>query len=76
MVQYVSEKTDANGHTLDLVISNAMDHFVNNNPTPGKAQVPVSQNTRKFSGPKSFAYTITYIFPRISRTRETRIKMH
>lgn len=25
----MSEKTHANGHTLDLVISNAMDHFVN-----------------------------------------------
>ena len=29
-VQHVREKTDANGHTLDLVISNAMDRFVNN----------------------------------------------
>ena len=29
LVQHVSEKTHANGHTLDLVISNAMDHFVN-----------------------------------------------
>ena len=29
-VQHVREKTHANGHTLDLVISNAMDHFVNN----------------------------------------------
>ena len=28
-VQHVREKTHANGHTLDLVISNAMDHFVN-----------------------------------------------
>ena len=29
LVQHVGEKTHANGHTLDLVISNAMDHFVN-----------------------------------------------
>lgn len=29
LVQHVSEKTYANEHTLDLVISNAMDHFVN-----------------------------------------------
>ena len=29
LVQHVSEKTHANGHTLDLVVSNAMDHFVN-----------------------------------------------
>ena len=29
LVQHVSEKTHANGHTLDLVISNAKDHFVN-----------------------------------------------
>ena len=29
LVQHVREKTHANGHTLDLVISNAMDHFVN-----------------------------------------------
>ena len=29
LVQHVSEKTHANGHTLDLVISNAIDHFVN-----------------------------------------------
>ena len=29
LVQHVSEKTHANGHTLDLVISNAMNHFVN-----------------------------------------------
>ena len=29
LVQHVCEKTHANGHTLDLVISNAMDHFVN-----------------------------------------------
>ena len=29
LVQHVSEKTHANGHTIDLVISNAMDHFVN-----------------------------------------------
>ena len=28
-IQHVREKTHANGHTLDLVISNAMDHFVN-----------------------------------------------
>ena len=26
---HVSDKTHANGHTLDLVRSNAMDHFVN-----------------------------------------------
>ena len=30
LVQHVSEKTHANGHTLDLVVSNKMDHFVNN----------------------------------------------
>lgn len=29
LVQHVREKTHANGHTLALVISNAMDHFVN-----------------------------------------------
>lgn len=29
LVQHVSEKTHAKGHSLDLVISNAMDHFVN-----------------------------------------------
>ena len=29
LVQHVGEKTHANGHTLDSVISNAMDHFVN-----------------------------------------------
>ena len=29
LVQHVSEKTHANGHTLDLVVSNKMDHFVN-----------------------------------------------
>ena len=29
LVQHVREKTLANGHTVDLVISNAMDHFVN-----------------------------------------------
>ena len=28
LVQHVSEKTRANGHNLDLVISTAMDHFV------------------------------------------------
>ena len=29
LVHLVSAKTHANGHTLDLVISNAMHHFVN-----------------------------------------------
>lgn len=29
LVQHVSEKTHANGHTLDLVISNAINHFFN-----------------------------------------------
>ena len=29
LISHVREKTHANGHTLDLVISNAMDHFVN-----------------------------------------------
>lgn len=29
LVQHVSEKTHADGHPLDLVISNAMDHLVN-----------------------------------------------
>ena len=29
LVQHVREKTLANGHTVDLVISNATDHFVN-----------------------------------------------
>ena len=28
LVQHVCKKTHANGHTLDLVISNAIDHFV------------------------------------------------
>ena len=29
LVQHVSEKTHANGHTLDLVVSKNMDHFLN-----------------------------------------------
>jgi len=37
LVQHVSEKTHANGHTLDLVISNAINHFVNDVKTTDPA---------------------------------------